>query len=251
MSYPAMSSQNPTNRASFKAYCLRRLGAPVIEINVDDDQVEDRIDDALQFWFDYHYDGTELAYYKYQVTETDRTNGYITLPDNILGAVDIFDVGDQYGVQNMFNIRYQIALNDLYTLTSVSLVPYHMAMTHLSLLQEILVGRQPMRYNRYNNRLYIDTDWSNFTGSWIIVKAYSVIDPNVYTAAWSDKFLKKYATALIKKQWGENIKKFGNMQMPGGVVFNGQEIWNEANAEITQLEHELSNITLPSLDMIG
>lgn len=251
MVYPAVSSQNPKDRASFKAYCLRRLGAPVLEINVEDDQVEDRIDDALQFFYEYHYDGTQLQYYKYIITEQDKANGYITLPDNIIGAVDIFDIGDQYGVQNMFNIRYQIALNDLYTLTSVSLVPYYMAMSHLQLLQEILVGRQPLRYNKYDNKLYIDTDWSNFTGTFVVVKAYSVMDPTTYTAIWSDRFLKEYATQLIKRQWGEHLKKFGQVQMMGGVVFNGQQIYNEAQTEITRLEHELMRITLPATDMIG
>src|ERR1017187_4624045 len=251
MVYPAISSQNPTDRATFKAYCLRRLGAPVIEINVEDDQVDDRIDDALQFFFDYHYDGTSQCYYKYQITETDKTNGYITLPDNIIGAVDIFDISDQYGVSNMFNIRYQIALNDLYTLTSVSVVPYYMAMTHLSLLAEILVGKQPIRFNRYDNKLYIDTDWSTLNGSWVCVRAYSVMDPTLYPSVWSDRFLKEYATNLIKRQWGEHLKKFGQMQMPGGIVFNGKEIWNEAQTEITRLEPELLRMTMPATDMIG
>jgi len=251
MAYPALSAKNPTDRASFKEYCLRRLGKPVIEINVDDDQVEDRIDDALQYWFEYHYDGSETQYYKYQITDQDRINGYITLPDNIIGAVEIFDISDQYGVQNMFNIRYQIALNDLYTLTSVSLVPYYMAMQHLSLLAEVLVGKQPIRYNKYNNQLHIDTDWSNFTGSWVMVKAYSVIDPDQWTAAWSDRFLKEYGTQLIKRQWGEHLKKFGGMRMPDGTILNGKEIWDEANQEITRLEHEMSRMTMPAMDMIG
>ena len=145
----------PTTRASFKENCLRRLGKPVIEINVDDDQVDDRIDEALRYFWDYHFDGSLKTYYKYQVTEEDKTNKYITLPENIIGAVTIFDVGAALGTNNLFNIRYQIALNDLYTLTSVSMVPYYMAMTHVQFLEQLLVGRQPLRYNRHSNKHYL------------------------------------------------------------------------------------------------
>lgn len=252
MAYPALSSQNPTDRASFKAYCLRRLGAPVIEVNVEDWQVEDRIDDALQFWFDYHYDGTFLSYYKYQVQQSDITNGYITLPNNIIGAVDLFELGTAYGSGDLFNIRYQIALNDMYTLTSVSMVPYYMARQQLSLLEEILVGKQAIRFNRYDNKLYIDMDWSLApVGTWIIVKAYAVVDPNQFTDAWSDRFLKAYATQLIKRQLGTNLGKFGKMQMPGGMSFNGLEIFAQADEEIKRMEKELLNMTLPAMDMIG
>lgn len=244
----------PTTRAEFKEYVLRRLGKPVIEINIDEDQLDDRIDDALKYYIDYHFDGVEETYYKYQVTSTDITNKYITLPSNIVGAVDIFNIADPaIGINDMFNIRYQIALNDLYTLTSVSVLPYYLVRTHLSLIQELLVGKWPMRYNRHINRVYIDTDWSGIPeGAWLVVKAYKVIDPDTYAGVWSDQWFKRYATALVKKQWGENLKKFIGMQLPGGIQFNGQQIWNEANDEIQQLEHEMIHTySLPVTDMIG
>ena len=151
---------NPVTRAQFKEYCLRRLGKPVIEINVDDDQVEDRIDEALAYYWDYHFDGTEKIYYKHQITSTDISNKYITLPDNIIGAVNVFSPGDALNTNNLFNIRYQIALNDLYTLTSISLVPYYMAMQHIRVIEEILVGMKPILYNRHRNILHVDMDWA-------------------------------------------------------------------------------------------
>jgi hypothetical protein len=244
----------PTTRSEFKAYILRRLGAPVLEINIDEDQLDDRIDDALKYYADYHFDGVEETYYKYQVTPTDVTNKYITLPDNILGAVDVFNAGDpSIRTGDLFNIRYQIALNDLYTLTSVSVIPYYMTRMHLSLLAEILVGKYPLRFNRHNHKLYIDTDWSAISaGNYLIVKAYQVIDPDTYSGIWQDQWFKKYATALVKKQWGENLKKFTGMTLPGGVQFNGQTIWQEAENEIQQLEHEMiHSYSLPVQDMIA
>ncbi len=249
----ALSSQNPSDRASFTKYCLRRLGDGVIEINVSDEQVADRIDDAMKWFWDYHFEGTEKTYYKYLLTGTDITNKYITLPENIIGAINIFEAGDTFNTQNMFNIQYQIMLNDLYTLTSVSLVPYYMIKTHLTNLENLFVGQQPIRYNRYNNRFYVDMDWTRFgAGTFLLVEAYQIIDPDVYTNAWSDRWLQQYATALIKRQWGENIKKYANMPMPGGVMFNGQQIYNEAVAEIQFIESEvIHSYSLPITDMIG
>lgn len=243
----------PSSRSDFKENCLRRLGKPVIEINVDDDQVDDRIDEALRYFWDYHFDGSLKTYYKYQVTQTDKDNKYITLPENIIGAINIFDVGASLGTNNLFNIRYQIALNDLYTLTSVSMVPYYMAMTHVQFLEQLLVGRQPLRYNRHSNKLYIDMDWDRFNvGDYIIVEAYEVVDPDVYTDAWSDRWLLRYAACLIKQQWGTNLKKFEGMKMPGGLTFNGQQIYNEATKEREDLEKEMIySYSLPATDMIG
>lgn len=244
----------PNSRTTFKDYCLRNLGYPVIEINVDEDQVEDRIDEALKYWWDYHFDGTEKIYYKHQVTSTDRNNKYITLPDNIIGAVNLFSIGDpSVRSDDLFNIRYQIALNDLYTLTSVSLIPYYMAMQHLAVIQELLVGRQPIRYNRHRNILHIDMDWNTVNdGEWLLVEAYQIVDPNTYTDAWGDRWLLTYATALIKRQWGNNMKKFQGMQMPGGLTFSGQQIYDEAVEEIKKLEEEMINsYSLPVADMIG
>ena len=244
----------PTSRADFKAYCLRALGAPVIEINTDDDQVEDRIDEALKYYGDYHFDATERTYYKHQVTSTDKTNKYITLPENIIGAVSIFSIGDpSVRSDDLFNIRYQIALNDLYTLTSVSMVPYYMVMQHLGVIQEMLVGKQPIRYSRHRNKLHIDMDWNTINeGEYLLVEAYEVIDPEVYTDVWGDRWLARYCTQLIKRQWGTNLKKYSGMQMPGGLTFNGQQIYDEADAEIKKMEEEMiMDYSLPILDMVG
>ena len=154
---------------------------------------------------------------------------------------------------NIFDIRYQIALNDMYTLTSVSMVPYYMAFQHIQLLEQLLVGQQPIRYNRHNDKLYVDMNWDKVNvGGYIIVEAYQVLDPEVYTDAWSDRWLTRYATALIKKQWGSNLTKFIGMQLPGGVQFNGDRIYNDAVAEIEQMEKDMSSsYSLPAFDMIG
>ena len=244
----------PTSKAEFKEYCLRKLGKPVIEINVDDDQVDDRIDEALRYYYDYHFDGSDKIYYKHAVTETDVANKYITLPENIIGAVSVFSIGDpSVRADDLFNIRYQIALNDLYTLTNVSVVPYYMVMEHLALLTEMLVGKVPIRYTRHKNRLYVDTDWGNIAvGSFLLVEAYEIVDPLVYNDAWNDRWLQNYATALIKRQWGSNLTKFTGMNLPGGVQFNGEKIYNDAVDEITKMEQEMiSGYSLPVLDMIG
>lgn len=244
----------PTSRAEFKAYCLRKLGAPVIEINVDDDQVEDRIDEALRYYWDYHFDGSDKVYYKHQITSTDKTNKYITLPENIIGAVSVFSMGDpMVRSDDLFNIRYQIALNDLYTLTSVSMVPYYMVMEHLSLVTEMLVGKHPIRYTRHKDRLYIDMDWNSVqTGEYLLVEAYEVVDPDVYTDAWNDRWLQNYCTAKIKYQWGSNLTKFIGMNMPGGVQFNGERILTDAQQEIEKMEQEMiSSYSMPVLDLVG
>lgn len=244
---------NPTTRAEFKENCLRRLGKPVIEINVDDDQVDDRIDEALAYYWDYHFDGSSKIYYKYQVTSQDIENKYIDMPENIIGVINMFDLGSALGTNNLFNIRYQIALNDLYTLTSVSMTPYYMALQHIQFLEYLLVGKQPLRYNRHKNRLHIDMDWERIgVDNYLIVEAYEVVDPNVYQDVWKDRWLLQYTTALIKRQWGANLKKFQGMQMPGGLTFNGQQIFNEAMDEIGKLENEMIyTYSLPVTDMIG
>lgn len=244
----------PTTKDQFKEYCLRKLGKPVIEINVDDDQVDDRIDEAIRYYWDYHFDGSDRIYYKYQVTVEDIANKYITMPENIIGVVSIFPVGDpRIRSDDLFNIRYQIALNDLYTLTNVSLVPYFMAMEHLSMMAQLLVGQQPIRYNRHKDRLYVDMDWTTVRpGIFLLVEAYEVVDPAVWTDAWNDRWLQNYATALIKRQWGSNLTKFTGMSLPGGVQFNGEKILDDAVAEINKMEEEMiSSYSMPVLDMIG
>ncbi|MEK9694733.1 MAG: hypothetical protein VW270_03155 [Candidatus Poseidoniales archaeon] len=243
----------PTSNTDFKEYCLRKLGKGVIEINVSNAQVDDRVDEAVNFYQDYHFDGTERVFYKKQVTQDDKDNKYITLPDNIIGAVNLFDIGDATSTNNLFNIRYQIALNDLYTLTSQSLVPYYMAFQHLELYEQILVGKQPIRYNRHRNQFHIDMDWEKVAvGEYLIVEAYQVIDPDTYTKMYGDYWLQRYATALIKIQWGENLKKFQGMQMPGGMIMDGMSIYNEGLRDKEQLEMEMrTSYSLPATDMIG
>ena len=242
-----------SSRDDFKEYCLRKLGKPVIEINVDDDQVEDRVEEALKYYWDYHFDGTEKVFYKKQITAEDIANKYITLPQNIIGAVSIFDIGDFIAVNNIFNIRYQIALNDLYTLTYQSMVPYYMAFQHIQLLEQLLVGKQPIRYNRNTNKLFVDTDWNKLTaGYFLVVEAYSIVDPAEFTDVWNDRWLQRYATELIKKQWGSNLTKFVGMQLPGGITFNGEKIYNDAHEALEKLETEMiTSYSLPVTDMIG
>lgn len=230
----------PTSREQFTQYCMAKLGRPVIKVNVSEEQVQDRIDEAILFWQDYNVDGTYRQLYKYQLQAADFTNQYITLPENIIGAVSIFDVGDIEGTGYLFNVRYQIALNDLYTLTSVSMVPYYMAYSHLQLLEQMLVGKKAIRYNRIANRLHIDSDWGQLSvGGWIIVDAYSVIDSNQFPNFWSDRLLMRYATALIKKQWGTNIGKLGNVPLLNGVTLNGIQIYEQATAELAEIEEKM------------
>jgi|TARA_B100000085_G_scaffold208667_1_gene192475 hypothetical protein len=243
----------PTSKATFKEHCLRRLGKPVIEINVDEDQLDDRVDEALDYYADYHFDGFEHTYYKHQVTDTDKTNKYITLPDNIIGVVDLFDIGDATSTNNLFNVRYQIALNDLYDLSRYELVPYYMNFQNIRMIEEILVGKQRLRFNRHLNQLHIDMDWNRFnTGDFLVCKAYRVIDPDTYTDVWKDRWLLRYAACLIKLQWGSNLTKFEGMQLPGGVQFNGAKLYDDAFAERQQLEEEIqSNYVYPPEDMVG
>lgn len=244
----------PTTREEFKEYCLRKLGKPVIEINVDDDQIEDRIDQALKYYADYHFDGSEVEYYKHQITQTDKDNKYITVPEEIIGVVRIFPIGDPaMRSSDLFNIRYQIALNELYNFTSVSLQPYYIARMHLSLIQELLVGKQPVRYNRHTDRIYVDFDWDKMVvGEYLLFEVYKTLDPNTYTDIWGDRWLQEYTAVLIKEQWGHNLTKFTGMQLPGGVQFNGERILDDAQTQRAQLESEMiSSYSIPVADMIG
>lgn len=241
------------SRDDLKQYCLRQLGHPVIKINVDDDQVNDRIDEAIQKYQNYHYDGSEKVYIRYQITDQNKIDKWLPVANNILGISDIFDIGASYGTDNIFSIRYQIIQNDLYNLTSVSMVPYYMAMQHIQLLEQLLVGKQPLRYNMRTNRLYIDQDWNLVnTGDYIVAIGDAALDPEVHTGVYDDMWLKLYTTSLIKRQYGQNLKKFNGVNLPGGVQFNGQQIYNEAVQEIKELDKRLMNdfCNLP-FDMLG
>jgi hypothetical protein len=189
----------PTTRAEFKEWCLRKLGKPVIEINVDQDQVEDRIDEALSYYWDYHFDGTERTFYKHQITQDTIDNKYITIPDNIIGAVRIFDLSTALATSSgMFNVEYQFVLNNIYELANFELLHYWMTFEHIQFMERMLVGQQPIRFNRHTNRLYIDTNTNRLTvGNYIIVEAYQVVDPDTYSDVWKDRWLQTYTTAKI------------------------------------------------------
>tara|TARA_Y100000389_G_C17464178_1_gene524166 strand:+ start:2328 stop:3071 length:744 start_codon:yes stop_codon:yes gene_type:complete len=244
----------PTTRAEFKEWCLRKLGKPVIEINVDTDQVDDRLDESLSYYWDYHFDGAEKVYYKYQVTGDDITNGYIEMPENIIGVVNVFNVASSATFSSdMFSAKYQFVLNHLHEISNYNLVHYYMNMQHLQFMEELLTGKIPLRYNRHINKLHLDTSWSDIPEeSYIIVEAYKVVDPNIYADVWKDRWLQNYATAKIKYQWGANLTKFNGMQLPGGVTFNGEQILQDAREEIQRLEEDMiTSYSLPVVDMIG
>lgn len=247
----------PATRQQLKDYALRRLGAPVIEINVDDEQVEDRVDDALQFFAEYHFDGVEKEYFQYTITADDITNKYISTNEvdpSIISITRIFDTSTSS--TNIFDVRYQIALNDFYGLrTGLGNISYYdQTQRHLSLIQQILDPEKALRFSRVTNKLKIDTDWSDTfeAGDVIVFEAMVVLNPNEYTEIYNDRLLKKYVTALIKKQWGENLSKFQNIQLPGGLQYNGAELFSQADAEIRQIEEEVQlKYELPPDFMVG
>ena len=231
----------PASREQLKDWCLRELGFPVIEINVDDDQVEDRIDQAFQYYQQFHYDGVERYYMKYQITQDDKDNKYVPIPDTIIGVNRIFPIGSTNASVNMFDLRYQLRLHELYDFTSTSYVNFVLTQQHIRTLDMLFSGETPIRFNRHTNKLFIDQNWiSGVTvDEWIIIESFIIIDPNTYTKVYNDLMLKKLATAYIKKQWGSNMKKFGGMQLPGGITMNGQQIYNEAVDEIKDLEDRI------------
>jgi hypothetical protein len=243
-----------TSREKFKEYILRRVGSPVIDINVDDEQIDDRIDDALLKYRDYHFDGMQHVYYPHQLTQTDITNQYVTLPEDFVGVTRIFDINDSFGAMNLFNIRYQLHLNELFNISSVSVTPYVVAMRHIEFLEEVFVGKKPIRYNRNTDRLYIDMAWNEDTqvGQYIMIDGYREVNPEENPDVWDEPWLRQYATQLVKRQWGEHLKLYEGMNLPGGVTFNGQKIWDEAQEEIQKLEDTVINdYSLPVTDMIG
>ncbi len=268
----------PTSKSTFKEYCLRQLGKPVIDINVDEDQIDDRIDEALQYFSQYHYDGVERVYLKHAITQAEidraKTNtsatatdkvdssitaswsegkGFIPVPDSVMSVIKVFDFSDK-NTTNMFDIRYQLRLNDLYDFSSESILHYEMTMQHLDFLDHILVGEKPIRFNQHQNRLYIDMDWSNdmTAGEFLVIECYRKLNPDTYTDIYDDIYLKRYATALIKRQWGANLSKFEGVQMLGGVTLNGAKLFEEAQADIEKLEEQIQlAYELPPNYMIG
>jgi len=314
----------PRTRAEFKNYCLRRLGWPVIDINVDDDQVEDRIDDALSFYYDYHYDGTEKIYMKHRITADDINRRWIYCPDAVISVTKVFPFDDSNSSINMFDLRYQLRLHDLYDFTSVSYVSYEITMQHIATLNMLFSGQPQFRFNRHQNKLFLDIDWTKDRdpGEYVIMECYRKLSPDTITLTgtfsanttsntvtgtssildqevlendmitingeekqirhinsptefvlaspvtanvtgatitkagitdvWDDRFLKKYATAKIKYQWGSNLSKFAGIQMPGGVTLDGPRIMQEAQIELDKIEEELYTMgSLPSEIFVG
>ena len=253
----------PSTRETLKQYALRALGKPVIDINVDDDQLEDRLDEAYQYYANYHYDGIRRTYLKYQYTQADKTrmtadtsaetatknsvtssfvegNNFIVVPESVISCINIFPFSNKCNL-NLFDVRYQLRLNDLYDFSSTSIINYDIVLRHLDFLDHILVGEKPLRFNQHDNRLYIDMDWNNDleVGEFLIIECYRKLDPTTFTDVNNDIFLKRYVTALFKKQWGANLSKFNGVAMLGGVTLNGQQIYSEALSDIEKLETEL------------
>ena len=248
----------PNSREALIDYCMRSLGAPVIEINVDEDQVEDRIDEAIQFYQEYHSDAVVRVYRKHLVTEDDVTNQYIDLPDSLLFVNRIFPFNGN-GSNGMFSIDYQIHLNDIFDLRrhggNGGLLHYSMLKQHLSLIDHTVNGMQQIStFSRHQNRLYVEADWTDkiCVGQYIIVEGYETVDPDTYTDVYNDRFLKKYATALIKRQWGLNLIKFEGMQLPGGVTLNGRQIYDDAVQDIDKIEEDMQlTYEMPSDFFVG
>jgi hypothetical protein len=317
------------SRDQLKQYALRALGAPVLEINVDEDQLEDRLDEALEYWNQYHPDGTEQIYMKQLiraseinlttsvaenfdlaevvtgstsgataevVRETSRVSSgtlllvkkvvgtfvagetitgsssgqtavlgstpitlreydlkYVEIPDLVYGVTKILSIGQASSSKNIFDLQYQLRLNDLYDLTSTSIIYYKTVMGQLALLDHELNGHQLFRFNRRMGRLYLDLNWESdvILGDYIIVQAYRALDPTQFTKVWNEPWLKHYITALFKKQWATNIKKFSGIQLPGGVTLDGDKLYDEATGEIKELEDELMSKSAPLDFFIG
>ena len=304
---------SPTSRQGLIDYCLRKLGHPVIEINIDDDQIEDRIDEAFQFYRDFHFDAIENVYLSEQITAsliqitgvnaasfsngekitgatsgatsyvyrnvsanrfqvkntsgtfssgetiTGSTSGvssslssitlgnfdnkYLTMSDAVVSVSRVLPFSSRTRGIDLFDVRYQILLNDLYSIQSTDLIYYSQVKTQLNLINDLLVGQKPIRFNRHQNRLYIDMNWSDDVeiGDYVIVEGARILDPDTFNDVYNDGFLKRYATALIKQQWGQNLKKFEGVQLPGGVTLNGQKIYDEAIEEIASLREEVKD----------
>ena len=308
-------------RDQLKQYALRALGAPVLEINVDDDQLEDRLDEALDYWRLYHYEGVEQIYMKQRISAsrltlatsvagnfdiaekvTGQTTGatalvcresdgtvssgttllvrnvvgdfqanetivgssghtavvagislgeydkrYIETPDYVWGVTKILSIGQASSSKNMFDLQYQLRLNDLYDLTSTSIIYYKTVMSHLDLLDMELNGPTSFRFNRTTNHLYLDINWESdvILGDYIIIQGYRFMNPADYGKVYGEPWLRHYVTALFKRQWATNIKKFSGIQLPGGVTLDGDKLYQEAMDEIKELQDELQNKSAP------
>lgn len=231
----------PTTRATLQDHCLRSLGAPVIEINVDEDQIEDRTDDAIQFYQSWHSDAVERTYLKHELTATDITNSYITVGDNITSVVRMLRINTTAG-NALFDVGYHMRLNDVFMSSGMmsSIQTYEQKLQHLSLVEHQLNTEEHLRFNRHMNRLHMDEGFGDLVvGQFIVIEVYQIVDPGTYADVYNDMYLKKYLTALIKRQWGANMMKFDGFQLPGGITMNGRQMFDDAIEEIKELEEEV------------
>jgi len=230
----------PNSRSTLQDYCLRNLGAPVIEINVDEDQLEDRTDDAIQFYQEYHSDAVIREYIKHQLTATDITNSYITVADSVTSVVRMLKITGTTG-SALFDMGYHMRLNDIFMLQGLGtqMQEYVQAQQKLSLVDHRLQSEEHIRFSRHMNRLHSDEGFGNLNaGDYIVLEVYNIIAPDTYVDVYNDLYLKKYLTALIKRQWGANLMKFQDFTLPGGITLNGRQIYEDAIEEIQGLEEE-------------
>lgn len=268
----------PSSRQGLIDYSLRKLGYPVVEINVDDDQIDDLVDDAIQYFNERHYDGIEKVFLKHQLSQNElntirtgvttttatstvgittlsytETNNFIKLPDHVIGVNNVFKIDSSTISSGLFNIKYQLFLNDLYYYGALDLLNYAMVKTYLEDLSRLITPDIQIRFNKKNHRLYLDIDWSQMSpNNYLILDCYRMVNPADASSVYNDWWLKKYLTALIKRQWGQNMIKFQGVLLPGGVQLNGRQLFDDAVKEIEEAENQLkTEYELPPMDMIG
>ena len=286
----------PSSRSEFKQYCLRQLGAPVLEINLADEQCEDIIDDGIQFFQERHFDGCARMFLKYQITQGDIDRGqaspkpgsdkgsagivttsatapassgistvavdfdwtensnYLQVPSSVVGVYKVFHFDGANSItNNMFSVKYQLFLNDVYYWGSTEILSYAMVKTFLEDIQFALTSEKQIRFNKRMDRLYLDIDWSSVTvNDFLVMECFRVLDPSDYGRVWNDSFLKPYVTALMKRQWGQNLLKFQGVKLPGGVELNGRQIYDDGEKDLERIREIMSSTyELPPLDMIG
>ena len=276
----------PASRNELKEYCLRQLGAPVLEINLADEQCQDLIDDAIQYFQERHFDGVLNTYLKYKITQDDIDRGtakpdvgpgitttsatstidgssiqfdwkensnYLQVPPSVIGVNKIFHFdGSNTLTNNMFSVKYQLFLNDVYYWGAVELLSYAMTKTYLEDINFLLTTEKQIRFNQRMDRLYLDIDWESMTvGDYVIMDCWTTLDPSDYNRVWNDSFLKRYLTATMKRRWGQNLIKFQGVKLPGGIELNGRQIYDDAEKDLEIIREQMSNMNqIPPLDMI-
>ena len=278
----------PASRTDLINYCKRQLGAPVLEINVADEQIDDLVDDALQYFQERHFDGVTQTFLKYKITQDDINRGrdrgesntagittstatstidgasvtfsfeensnYLQVPPEIIGITKVFKFdGSNTVTNNMFSVKYQLFLNDIYYWGSTEVLTYAMTKRYLEDVDFALSTDKFIRFNQRQDRLYLDFDWGSATADdYLIIDCYRMLDPNSYSRVWNDSFLKRYVTALVKRQWGQNLMKFQGVKLPGGIELNGRQIYDDAQRDLEVIREQMSNTyELPPYDMIG